>query len=182
MAKVSVLVLPYASVTGNSLAKVLIDNLNDERWTDFTAAVAFLNSSGNSKEMVEAILAFLNRDGSVELTFGADSFGDAMGSDFHALSDLVKATETMPKARIYLYSETESGTGTGRIFHPKVYLFYNETSAVLIIGSSNWSYGGLVDNVEANVVIQLDRRKSEDKNVFDTMLDCFVKYWRQPRE
>ena len=76
MAKVSVLVLPYESATGNSLAKVLVDHLCDAKWTHFTAAVAFLNASANSKQLMEAMLEFVTRGGKLDLTFGADSFGD----------------------------------------------------------------------------------------------------------
>jgi HKD family nuclease len=174
MAKVSVLVLPYASATGDSLAKMLVDHLSDPQWTDFTAAVAFLNSSGNSQQLVEAMLAFIDRGGRLDLTFGADSFGEEMGSDFQALRDLLEAMHTKPNVHLYLYREP------GRIFHPKVYLFHNPKRAVLIVGSSNWSHGGLVNNIEANVVIQLELDDGEDNKVFTTMLEYFVKYWRQP--
>lgn len=174
MAKVSVVVLPYASATGNSLAKVLVDHLSDPQWTDFTAAVAFLNASGNSQPLVDAINGFIGRGGKLELTFGADSFGDEMGSDFQALRDLLDTVQAKPNVNIYLYREP------GRTFHPKVYLFYNAIRAVLIVGSSNWSQGGFVNNIEANVMIDLDLENDDDKNVYSAMLNYIVTFWRKP--
>ena len=40
------------------------------------------------------------------------------------------------------------------VFHPKFYLFENETSFSLLTGSSNFTAGGFHKNIESNVLIK----------------------------
>lgn len=54
------------------------------------------------------------------------------------------------EARIYVRSEGSEQ----RSFHPKVYLFESDKRSVAIVGSSNFSRGGLERNVEANLRIE----------------------------
>ena len=53
-----------------------------------------------------------------------------------------------------------------RIFHPKVYLSYNETEARIAIGSANLTTGGLSQNIEASALIRLDLT---DKDSFEAV-------------
>ena len=172
MASVDVLILPYASADGRSLLHFLIEQFDDPAWTHFTGAVAFLNASGNLQELLEAMLRFAERGSTLEMTFGADSFAGEMGSDYEALRDLVELFADKPDVKFFLYHEP------GRTFHPKVYLFHNEHRACMIVGSSNWSHGGFIENVEANLITRLNLEDPDDHRAFAAVMDYFATYWR----
>ena len=81
-----------------------------------------------------------------------------------------------------------NGKGT---FHPKVYVFVRGAKARVLVGSSNFTSGGLGVNTESNVLIQAHR---EDQLVLDALLvtqtgvsitpEWLAEYWaaweRQP--
>lgn len=71
------------------------------------------------------------------------------------------------KATIY----TVDGGNGRRIFHPKLYLSYNKLIARLIVGSANLTAGGLLDNIEASTVIELDRKLEGDEALLAKLLD-----------
>lgn len=60
------------------------------------------------------------------------------------------------------------------IFHPKVYLAQNQESAVLITGSANFTSGGLIRNIEASLVIDLDLSYSQDADLVDKVFVDFT--------
>lgn len=175
-AKIEVILLPYDSSEGASMLARLTSELNSGAWTRFRAAVAFARSSGNDTQLIEALQNFANRGGLIALTFGADTFaGDAKGSDYDAIEHIVASLD--PEAtRVYLYHEN------GRTFHPKVYLFDNseEQQALLIVGSSNWGEGGLITNIEANIVVHLDLSDASHAELYTRVNDCFASYWSEP--
>ncbi len=51
----------------------------------------------------------------------------------------------------------------GSTFHPKVYLFKSDTRAELIVGSGNLTEGGLFDNYEASLGLELDLARDDDR-------------------
>lgn len=169
------LLLPYDSAQGSSLISRLIDELESGAWTRFRVAVAFARATGNAKELVAALLGFAARGGQVQLTFGADTFGPDAGTDLQAIELLTSALGAFQSAEVFLYHEP------GRTFHPKVYLFDNETAgrALLIVGSSNWSRQGLGENVEANVVLHLALTCDGDAAVYEAITNCFEVYWTE---
>ncbi|CUX69185.1 hypothetical protein BN3590_03599 [Clostridium sp. C105KSO15] len=59
------------------------------------------------------------------------------------------------------------------IFHPKVYLAQNQTSAVLITGSANFTSGGLIKNIEASVIANLDLTCGEDLALSNKIIKDF---------
>jgi HKD family nuclease len=147
--------------------------LKDAKWTSFTAAVAFARSSGNATELLDALTAFAKRGGAIEMTFGANTFAEGEGSDYEAIEALLKELSNYPNVKLYLYSEPT------RTFHPKLYLFANASEAALIIGSSNWTRGGLQGNVEVNVVLRLDLNDAEQKATYDRTVEIYQTYWRE---
>jgi HKD family nuclease len=177
---IELLILPYASAAGRSLLHVLIDELRRGTWSRFQAAVAFAKASGNFPDLVDALRTFAEAGGRVELTFGADIFsGESKGSDLEAVEELVEGLDGLPSAAVHhLYHEK------GRTFHPKVYLFSDEDerAALLIVGSSNWSEGGLVTNVEASVVLRLNLSDPVHRKAFDDARKCFADYWEEHNE
>jgi len=63
------------------------------------------------------------------------------------------------------------------VFHPKVYLFYNnETEWEAIIGSSNLTGGGFGRNTECNVLLN---SKEESKDVFESIKKLINDSWHK---
>ena len=59
------------------------------------------------------------------------------------------------------------------IFHPKVYLAQNQVAATLITGSANFTSGGLVKNIEASLVVDLDLALTEDMILVEKVIQDF---------
>ena len=170
---VELIFLPYEGERQATMVDVLIRELKDAKWTSFTAAVAFARSSGNVTELLDALAAFAKRGGTIEMTFGANTFAEGEGSDYEAIEALLKDLSEYPHVKLYLYNEPT------RTFHPKLYLFANADEAALIIGSSNWTQGGLQRNVEVNVVLRLDLKDKEQRATYDKTVEVYQTYWRE---
>ena len=170
-----ILLFPYDAAVGESLFHRLIAELGSGSWTRLRAAVAFAKVTGNSDQLLTSLSDFASAGGTVSLTFGADTFGADSGTDLQAIEQLVDRFEAYPNAQIHLYHES------GRTFHPKIYLFDNETEqqALLIFGSSNWSYGGLAGNVEASILLRLSLNIEEEREIYDRLVYCFANYWTE---
>lgn len=124
---------------------------------------------------VDAIASFAKSGRVVELTLGANTFGsESAGSDYEAIETLVTKLEGVASARLFLYREKT------RTFHPKIYLFDNEKTrrALIILGSSNWTDGSLTNNVEANLIVELDLRKKDQRRLHAELRGYFSKYWQ----
>lgn len=155
----------------------LINEFKSGHWTQFQAAVAFARQSGNYVELIEAMRQFAKEGGTIDLTFGADTFpSGARGSQYDAIDTLLSELGHSPRVRIHLYHETT------RTFHPKVYLFANtgQGRALLIVGSSNWSAGGFHENVEANVAVRLDLHNAQHRQCYEDLVRHFSDYWQDP--
>ena len=111
---------------------------------------------------------FVNQGGSVEAIIGVDS----KGTSHVALSNLSKI---VPLNNLLVYHNPADGT-----FHPKFYIFRSKSKASIIVGSSNLTAGGLADNFELNVTIELELRNTEEKRVFRSAVDLFRSIKRSP--
>lgn len=49
------------------------------------------------------------------------------------------------------------------VFHPKIYMSRNANEARLLVGSANLTAGGLLSNIEASVILNLNLREPDDK-------------------
>lgn len=175
-APIELLILPYSSVDGESLLHRLIQELGSGRWKRFSCAVAFGRQTGNYPDLLAALSEFVESGGEAGITFGADLFsGRTKGTDYEAVGRLLTRLQASSTFSLHLYHES------GRTFHPKVYLFDNEANAqaLVIVGSSNWSEGGLVNNVEANVVAHLDLNNPEHREFHAMLGSIFHEYWRE---
>lgn len=171
-----IIVLPYSSAEGSSILEILIQELKSGKWDRFQAAVAFVKNSGVFDDLIDAIKYFIGNNGQVSITCGADIFkGNESGSDYEAIEQLLKTIEDSEESSIYLYHEI------GRTFHPKIYFFSNEENkeAMLIMGSSNFTEGGLVNNIEANITIDFDLSKEGHLEEFEKLNNYFYKYWTE---
>lgn len=174
LANAEILILPYASAEGRSLLSRLTSELLDEKWESFWGAAAFARESGNDSQLLSALAHFLARGGKVVMTVGADVFGSgSYGSDMEAVRTLLATFDAHERAKLFLYHEQ------GRTFHPKIYLFTGREEALVIVGSSNWTKGGLSENVEASVVLHLDLSVPEQQAALDELISVFEEYWME---
>lgn len=61
-------------------------------------------------------------------------------------------------------------TGTRSvIFHPKIYFSRSATEARLVIGSANLTYGGLISNIEASVLLTFDLNNEDHLQMVDDL-------------
>lgn len=179
IADIDVFVHPYAAADANSLLHLLVRQFGIGDWTNFKAAIAFCKQSGTIQELLDAMQAFAEGGGEIEMTFGADAFGgETKGSDYDALKTILTKFNDYPNVKIYLYHER------WRTFHPKIYLFSNEErqQALLIVGSSNWSMGGLVDNIEVDVAIKLNLTERDHLACYNKMIKHIHDYWHEYQE
>jgi HKD family nuclease len=171
-AEVRLMFLPYDDRQSETLADVLVSELNSGKWTEFHCAVAFIRQTGNFQELQKALLDFGTAGHVIELTFGANTFSDTEGSDYEAVETLLKNLRGCPNARLYLFRDP------ARTFHPKLYVFKSKTAALVIVGSSNWSDGGLIRNVEVNTLLELDLRQAAHLKTYRKIMEMFETYWR----
>lgn len=134
---------------GIRLGDFLQENLSSETWTQFRAAIAFVKQSG-VKHIAEQLAAFSNR-ANVTLSVGIDSGG----TSFEGLTALYESIEG--RGSVWVYHNSNRST-----FHPKIYLFKNDTSAVLVVGSGNLTEGGLFTNYEASLSVSLNLQSESD--------------------
>ena len=167
------LVLPYAAASGPSFSKRIAQELNSGEWTRFRCAVAFARLSGNTAELMQAITAFVVDGLPVSMTFGADLFKDDAGTDYQAVEEFVKKFDGLNNFELFLYHEK------GRVFHPKLYLFDNESAdrALLVTGSSNWSRQAQTRSVEASIIRRLDLKIPDDSSLYQEASSYFNTYW-----
>jgi len=179
LAEIEVLILPYSAIDGNSLLNMLISEFNNEEWTDFKAAIAFCKQTGTIQELLDAMQTFSDRGGEIEITFGADTFGgETKGSDYEAIETILAKFNENPNVNIYLYHEK------ARTFHPKIYLFSNKErhQALLIVGSSNWSMGGFINNIEVDVVVKLNLNVADHLACYNKIVKHIEDYWQEQEE
>lgn len=145
------------------LGDILQQELSNVKWTNFRAAVAFAKRSGT--QYIAASLASFG--GTTSISVGIDHAGTSL----EALQELLKATENNGELFIY---KNKSNT-----FHPKIYLFHNQTHALIIIGSGNLTKGGLYKNSEAGVVLELDLGQHSDQAFYNDVMDT-LQLWSKP--
>lgn len=69
---------------------------------------------------------------------------------------------------------------TSGVFHPKVYLFFNDSKDwAAIIGSSNFTNGGFMINTEVNVLIE---SKDSDKTFFSRTESFINRAWKKAKQ
>jgi HKD family nuclease len=96
-----------------------------------------------------------------------------VGTDF-ALTDLavVKRLQALPGADCRVF-HTVGTRGRPRTFHPKLYIVDRPGERVVYVGSSNFTAGGLRDNIEANVRLAGRPEERELKQAEQMFLELF---------
>jgi hypothetical protein len=138
------------------LGEYLLEQLRDAHWEGFSAAVAFVKASG--VKHIEASLREFSLRAPVRMAVGVDLGGTSV----EGLQRLLAAVPGEGGVWVF-HNETHSHP----TFHPKIYLFYNEQEADLLVGSGNLTQGGLYTNYEAGLRRHLDLTLPDDRAVFD---------------
>jgi len=115
-------------------------------------AVAFAKRSG--LEVAPSIEQAARSGKKVELLAGLD----------FQLTDLDALERIAPppsEARVYLSLEDR------KVFHPKIYIAEGREQTTAIVGSSNLTSGGLLENVEANVLVRAENNHPTIARIVD---------------
>jgi hypothetical protein len=162
---------------------VIVSELRSGNWSRLTAVVAFARTSG--VRHVEAPLKDLIANGGrADLTLGVD----LLGTTFEAAWYLMHAVS--PRGRVLLASSEPGAT-----FHPKVFIFSDAapsdanasralrsvTNALVVIGSSNLTGGGLYGNDEASTVWHPELAEPDDNAAWISLVKALVP-WLTPRD
>jgi HKD family nuclease len=111
-------------------------------------AVAFVKFSG-VRLIDESLVGLLARGGKAEIIFGLDF----SLTEPRALSRIMEIKASHPALTLFAFSDPYL-PGREPTFHPKLYMFEQaDGDWTAIVGSSNLSKGGLIDNVEIGVAI-----------------------------
>jgi len=122
-------------------------------------AVAFAKHSG-VKLIEGALLKCLDNGGNVEFVIGLDFHT----TDAVVLQDFDTYSKSYPEFRFYCFSDPSDNIAT---YHPKLYLFEADGLVKSVIGSSNLTKGGLSENIEVNVLLEMERESEKAENIFD---------------
>jgi HKD family nuclease len=154
--------------SGVRLGDYLLLQLQQQKWTHFRAAIAFVKQSG-VRYLRDALIEF-SRHATVKISVGIDVSGTSM-EGLHDLLDCVQ-----DRGEIWVYHNENNST-----FHPKIYLFRNETHASVVIGSGNLTAGGLFTNYEASLATLLDLSQGEDRMLLE-QIEATLNAWSDPNQ
>jgi HKD family nuclease len=108
-----------------------------------------------------ALRNFVKKGGDVEAIIGVDS----RGTSAKALKELLKICGP---SNVFVYHNPANGT-----FHPKFYILSDDKSASIIVGSSNLTLGGIANNFEVNMAIELDLGSEEEASTLNSFIKLF---------
>lgn len=111
-------------------------------------AVAFLKKTG--LDLVKAQLNYaLSQNTNIEFIVGLDF----KTTDYKALNELEKIKRENETFKYYCFGDRGDNYNS-LIFHPKIYLFNSKNKYTSIVGSSNFTGGGLSTNFEVNTIFR----------------------------
>jgi len=150
------------------LGDFLKASFSDTRWKEFRAAVAFVKYSG-TKHIRHGLQDF-SKYGKAKISVGIDSGGTSV----EGLTDLLQSLDG--QGEVWVFHNANNST-----FHPKMYLFKNDHTAEVVVGSGNLTEGGLYTNYEAGVRLSLDLTKEADA-VLLTAIEAALDEWSRPQD
>lgn len=145
----------------NRLGDHIVDLLSrpSNRFNAVFMAAAFAKASGVAL-LVDALHNFIRSGGQVTAAIGIDQQGTSQ-----------QALELLLQIGIRVYIFHNPGAET---FHPKYYLFQrNAQEGVAFVGSNNLTRGGLYENFEFSVRLDLDLTVPSEAHLFQTFLGSF---------
>lgn len=123
----------------SSVGKELVKQFESNVYDSFTCLVAFASYGG-----VSALTKYIEEGKAKGMKIKVVLGVDQKATSKEALEEVLTWDVD---ARIY-------HTSSNNIFHPKVYLFENRDIFTLIVGSSNLTVPGLVQNIECSLLIK----------------------------
>jgi HKD family nuclease len=131
----------------DNMTRRLLDAISPtiEECKECKIAVAFVSYKGLSL-LEAAFRQCLERNGYLEFLIGLD----LSGTEPRALWTLYDMTKANTRVRLLCLSEI----GPATIYHPKLYVMHVDGLTTVVVGSSNLTEGGLVENIEVNVLIR----------------------------
>lgn len=126
------------------IGKIINQELQNSKNTQI--AVAFLKHSG-LKVIEDALLRSLDNGGKFEMITGLDF----KTTDPQSMSYLISLRKKYKYLKFYCFGDKNENK-TQVVFHPKIYMFENDTEKTSIIGSTNLTRGGLLSNFEVNTI------------------------------
>jgi len=121
-----------------------LDGTDHQQWLTFEFAVAWVNRTGIDK-ILDSVERFLSRNNQVRATLGLD-FGSTSYEGLRCFLDLENRSFDI-KTYVF-HDENKSCT-----FHPKAFLFKNNTDARLLVGSNNMTGAGIGTNIELSMAV-----------------------------
>jgi HKD family nuclease len=149
------------------LGELLVARLDSGEWAEFSAAVAFVKSSG-VQYLSEALKRFGDNGGVVRIAVGVD----ALGTTYEGLDLLLRSISGDAVVTV-VHNEN------GSTFHPKLYLVESSEKAELIVGSGNFTAGGLYRNYEAGLLVALTSGSAPDDQILNDIRARFTE-WTTP--
>ncbi|OGN97641.1 MAG: hypothetical protein A2Z77_04570 [Chloroflexi bacterium RBG_13_51_36] len=141
----------------------LLESNRENGFVVFRFMVAFVRTSGLVR-IAGAMDSFRGNGGRVEAVLGLDSRGTSKQAlrMLHGLAH-----------EVYVYHDTSPN----RTFHPKLYLLANPgNNAIVLIGSSNLTAGGLFTNYEITAQMDLDLANPDDSYLYRSIDQIFTFY------
>ena len=130
--------------------RILRMEIENSDWTRIDIAVAYCRMSGLSL-VNDALVQFIERGGTLNIIVGIDSSNG--GTSREALTRLLNYKSLAPQRVNVAICHFATEPGQPRhAFHPKIYAFHNEAQGKAIVGSHNFTRGGLQNNIEAAVM------------------------------
>lgn len=154
MAKVELLIQGLTD-SGNQ-KNALINLLSYQDIKRFITCSAFVREDG-----VTTIIKHLKRIGKISTAYVGIRNGV---TSIQGLISLLKSGIT-----VYVID-----TGSLAIlYHPKIYCVFNDQNALTLIGSTNLTFSGLVNNIESSALIDLNLEDDDDKRFLSNLIDTF---------
>lgn len=139
------------------LSEILTSTFLDANQTKI--AVAFAKYSGY-RVIEPSLVKCLENQGIVEFLVGLDFHT----TDAQTLRAFIALANAFQNFSFFCFSDPSDGTS---VYHPKLYLFETKKALRSIVGSSNLTKGGLSDNVEVNVLLDLENDGEKAENIRD---------------
>jgi HKD family nuclease len=130
----------YNQPAAHRFGTEFVNELESNAWSVLEVGVAWVRRSG-MRHVSPSLQEFIGNGGVFRIAVGID----IQNTSQEGLEDLLSLT-TVGTAEIFVYHDEANTT-----FHPKVYLFHDNKTAKLIVGSNNITESGLFVNTEAGL-------------------------------
>ena len=152
---------PKKSLAGDELIK----NLMCSEYNEFYIIVAYVRKSGVKR--IEKALKEFRKHGIIKAIAGIDS-NNSSKEGLELLNENVD--------ELHLYHNNDFY----KIFHPKMYIFKDTSKkAVVIIGSSNLTWGGLFGNYEISSINEFNLQNNDQAKEFEKSISTYNNYLAQ---